>query len=99
MDELFSGSRQLDCPQAARAVTTICGASLRSTALFATHTAFEASIRSDRILMNQRLRRQNSTTRSRRVGRPHSCKSVDVFETSRNMVARLTSHSAASDEQ
>lgn len=72
----------------------------RSTVLFVTHNAFEATLLSDRILMMTKGPGAKfcDEVKLGTLARPRSYENVAVFETSRNVVKRLVSHIGTIEE-
>jgi ABC-type nitrate/sulfonate/bicarbonate transport system ATPase subunit len=99
MDEPFSALDELTARKLREQLLTIWG-TFRSTVLFVTHNAFEATFLSDRILMMTKgpgakfCDEMNLSA----LARPRSYENVDVFETSRTVVERLMSHIGTLDE-
>ena len=93
MDEPFSALDELTARRLRQQLLTIW-AKFRSTVLFVTHNAFEATFLSDRILMMTKGpggRFCDEIVLSN-LARPRSYEDVAVFESSRKVVERLVSH-------
>jgi NitT/TauT family transport system ATP-binding protein len=99
MDEPFSALDELTARRLRQQLLTIWG-TFRSTVLFVTHNAFEATFLSDRILMMTKGPggRFCDEISLRDLARPRSYEDVRVFETSRTVVERLVSHVGSLDE-
>jgi len=99
MDEPFSALDELTARRLRQQLLTIWG-TFRSTVLFVTHNAFEATFLSDRILMMTKgpggrfCDEVNLTD----LSRPRSYEDVRVFEASRMVVERLVSHVGSLDD-
>jgi ABC-type nitrate/sulfonate/bicarbonate transport system ATPase subunit len=93
MDEPFSALDELTARRLRQQLLTIW-AKFRSTVLFVTHNAFEATFLSDRILMMTKGPggRFCDEIDLRILARPRSYEDVAVFESSRKVVERLVSH-------
>ena len=99
MDEPFSALDELTARRLRQELLTIWD-TFRSTVLFVTHNAFEATFLSDRILMMTKGpggRFCDEVDLSALV-RPRSYEDVRVFETSRAVVERLISHIGSLDD-
>ena len=99
MDEPFSALDELTARRLRQQLLTIWG-TFRSTVLFVTHNAFEATFLSDRILMmtkgpGGRFCDEVSLTD---LSRPRSYEDVRVFEASRMVVERLVSQIGSLDD-
>jgi ABC-type nitrate/sulfonate/bicarbonate transport system ATPase subunit len=99
MDEPFSALDELTARKLREQLLTIWG-TFRSTVLFVTHNAFEATFLSDRILMMTKGPGAKFCDEMNlgALARPRSYENVDVFETSRTVVERLMSHIGTLDE-
>jgi NitT/TauT family transport system ATP-binding protein len=99
MDEPFSALDELTARRLRQQLLTIWGR-FRSTVLFVTHNAFEATFLSDRILMMTKGpgARFCDEISLRELSRPRSYEDVQVFETSRSVVERLIGHVGNIDE-
>jgi ABC-type nitrate/sulfonate/bicarbonate transport system ATPase subunit len=99
MDEPFSALDELTARRLRQQLLTIWG-EFRSTVLFVTHNAFEATFLSDRILMMTKGpgSRFCDELDLRHLSRPRSYEDVRVFEASRAVVQRLESHIGRLDE-
>ncbi len=99
MDEPFSALDELTARRLRQQLLTIWG-TFRSTVLFVTHNAFEATFLSDRILMMTKGPGGKFCDEIdlRELARPRSYEDVRVFETSRTVVERLVSHIGSLDE-
>jgi ABC-type nitrate/sulfonate/bicarbonate transport system ATPase subunit len=99
MDEPFSALDELTARRLRQQLLTIWG-TFRSTVLFVTHNAFEATFLSDRILMMTKGPggRFCDEVSLRDLSRPRSYEDVRVFETSRAVVERLVSHIGSLDD-
>jgi ABC-type nitrate/sulfonate/bicarbonate transport system ATPase subunit len=99
MDEPFSALDELTARRLRQQLLTIWGR-FRSTVLFVTHNAFEATFLSDRILMMTKgpgARFCDEVDLGDLV-RPRSYEDVRVFEASRGVVERLVGHIGSLDE-
>jgi NitT/TauT family transport system ATP-binding protein len=99
MDEPFSALDELTARRLRQQLLTIWG-TFRSTVLFVTHNAFEATFLSDRILMMTKGPGGKfcDEINLRDLSRPRSYEDVRVFETSKSVVERLVSHIGSIDE-
>jgi ABC-type nitrate/sulfonate/bicarbonate transport system ATPase subunit len=99
MDEPFSALDELTARRLRQQLLTIWG-TFRSTVLFVTHNAFEATFLSDRILMMTKGPGGRFCDEIDLSGlpRPRSYDDVRVFETSKRVVGRLISHIGTLDE-
>jgi ABC-type nitrate/sulfonate/bicarbonate transport system ATPase subunit len=99
MDEPFSALDELTARKLRQQLLTIWG-TFRSTVLFVTHNAFEATFLSDRILMMTKGPggRFCDEIRLQNLPRPRTYEDVAVFEQSRKVVERLVSHIGQIDE-
>ena len=99
MDEPFSALDELTARRLRQQLLTIWSR-FRSTVLFVTHNAFEATFLSDRILMMTKGPggRFCDEIDLRGLSRPRSYEDVRVFETSKRVVERLVSHIGNIDE-
>jgi NitT/TauT family transport system ATP-binding protein len=99
MDEPFSALDELTARRLRQQLLTIWG-TFRSTVLFVTHNAFEATFLSDRILMMTKGPGGKFCDEIdlSDLARPRSYEDVRVFETSRTVVERLVSHIGTLDE-
>jgi ABC-type nitrate/sulfonate/bicarbonate transport system ATPase subunit len=99
MDEPFSALDELTARRLRQQLLTILG-TFRSTVLFVTHNAFEATFLSDRILMMTKGPggRFCDEVSLRDLSRPRSYEDVRVFEASRAVVERLVSHIGSLDD-
>jgi ABC-type nitrate/sulfonate/bicarbonate transport system ATPase subunit len=99
MDEPFSALDELTARRLRQQLLTIWG-TFRSTVLFVTHNAFEATFLSDRILMMTKGPggRFCDEVSLRDLSRPRSYEDVRVFEASRAVVERLVSHIGSLDD-
>ncbi len=99
MDEPFSALDELTARRLRQQLLTIWGA-FRSTVLFVTHNAFEATFLSDRILMMSKGPGGKfcDEVSLSSLTRPRSYEDVHVFETSRAVVERLVSHIGSLDD-
>ena len=90
MDEPFSALDELTARRLRQQLLTIWG-SYRSTVVFVTHNAFEATYLSDRILMMTRGPGGKfcSEIDMSGLGRPRSYEDVNVFQASREVVQSL----------
>jgi NitT/TauT family transport system ATP-binding protein len=99
MDEPFSALDELTARRLRQQLLTIWS-TFRSSVLFVTHNAFEATFLSDRILMMTKgpggrfCDEINLTS----LNRPRTYEDVNVFEASKNVVERLVSHVGQIDE-
>lgn len=93
MDEPFSALDELTARRLRQQLLTIWSR-FKSTILFVTHNAFEATFLSDRILMMTKGPggRFCDEVDLSELARPRSYEDVVVFETSRKVVERLVSH-------
>jgi NitT/TauT family transport system ATP-binding protein len=98
MDEPFSALDELTARRLRQQLLTIWH-NFRSTVLFVTHNAFEATFLSDRILMMTKGPggRFCDEINLRDLSRPRSYEDVRVFETSKKVVERLVSHIGSLD--
>ena len=99
MDEPFSALDELTARRLRQQLLTIWG-TFRSTVLFVTHNAFEATFLSDRILMMTKGpggRFCDEIVLSN-LARPRTYEDFAVFEASRMVVSRLVSHIGQIDE-
>ena len=98
MDEPFSALDELTARRLRQQLLTIWS-TFRSTVLFVTHNAFEATFLSDRILMMTKGPggRFCDEVDLRHITRPRSYEDVRVFEASRAVVKRLVSHIGSID--
>ena len=99
MDEPFSALDELTARRLRQELLTIWD-TFRSTVLFVTHNAFEATFLSDRILMMTKGPggRFCDEIDLSDLARPRSYEDVRVFETSRQVVERLISHVGSLDD-
>jgi ABC-type nitrate/sulfonate/bicarbonate transport system ATPase subunit len=99
MDEPFSALDELTARRLRQQLLTIWSR-FRSTVLFVTHNAFEATFLSDRILMMTKGpgARFCDEINLGDLPRPRSYEDVRVFETSRSVVERLVGHVGSLDE-
>jgi NitT/TauT family transport system ATP-binding protein len=99
MDEPFSALDELTARRLRQQLLTIWSR-FRSTVLFVTHNAFEATFLSDRILMMTKGpgARFCDEVNLRDLTRPRSYEDVRVFEASRAVVERLVGHIGSLDE-
>jgi NitT/TauT family transport system ATP-binding protein len=99
MDEPFSALDELTARRLREQLLTIWG-NFRSTVLFVTHNAFEATFLSDRILMMTKGPKARFCDEMdlRDLGRPRSYENVALFEMSRKVVERLLGHIGSLDE-
>jgi ABC-type nitrate/sulfonate/bicarbonate transport system ATPase subunit len=99
MDEPFSALDELTARRLRQQLLGIWH-NFRSTVLFVTHNAFEATFLSDRILMMSKGPggRFCDEVNLRELTRPRSYEDVNVFETSKKVVARLVSHIGSLDD-
>ena len=99
MDEPFSALDELTARRLRQELLTIWD-TFRSTVLFVTHNAFEATFLSDRILMMTKGPggRFCDEINLSCLQRPRSYDDVRVFETSKRVVGRLVSHIGTLDE-
>jgi ABC-type nitrate/sulfonate/bicarbonate transport system ATPase subunit len=100
MDEPFSALDELTARRLRQQLLMIWG-EFRSTVLFVTHNAFEATFLSDRILMMTRgpAARFCDEVDLSDLQRPRSYEDVRIFETSRSVVQRLIGHIGNLDER
>ena len=100
MDEPFSALDELTARRLRQQLLTVW-AKFRSTVLFVTHNAFEATFLSDRILMMTRGPggRFCDEIDLRGLARPRSYEDVAVFEASRSVVERLVAHIGEIDDR
>jgi NitT/TauT family transport system ATP-binding protein len=100
MDEPFSALDELTARRLRQQLLTIWG-EFRSTVLFVTHNAFEATFLADRILMMTRGpgARFCDEIELSELERPRSYEDVRIFEKSRTVVQRLVGHIGNIDEQ
>src|SRR5271154_771893 len=98
MDEPFSALDELTARRLRQQLLTIWS-KFRSTVLFVTHNAFEATFLSDRILMMTKGPGGKfcDEINLRDLVRPRSYEDVRVFEASRAVVERLVSHVGSLD--
>lgn len=98
MDEPFSALDELTARRLRQQLLTIWG-KFRSTVLFVTHNAFEATFLSDRILMMTKGPggRFCDEIKLHELTRPRSYEDVRVFETSKAVVERLVGHVGSID--
>jgi ABC-type nitrate/sulfonate/bicarbonate transport system ATPase subunit len=99
MDEPFSALDELTARRLRQQLLNIWH-SFRSTVLFVTHNAFEATFLSDRILMMNKGpgSRFCDEVSLRALARPRLYEDVRVFETSKKVVEQLISHIGSLDE-
>ena len=99
MDEPFSALDELTARRLRQQLLTIWH-NFRSTVLFVTHNAFEATFLSDRILMMSKGPGGKfcDEVNLAELSRPRSYEDVRVFETSKKVVERLVSHIGSIDE-
>jgi len=99
MDEPFSALDELTARRLRQELLTIWD-TFRSTVLFVTHNAFEATFLSDRILMMTKGPGGRFCDEIDLSGltRPRSYEDVRVFETSRQVVERLIGHVGSLDD-
>jgi NitT/TauT family transport system ATP-binding protein len=99
MDEPFSALDELTARRLRQQLLTIWSR-FRSTVLFVTHNAFEATFLSDRILMMTKGpgARFCDEVDLCDLTRPRSYEDVRVFETSRSVVERLVRHIGSLDD-
>jgi ABC-type nitrate/sulfonate/bicarbonate transport system ATPase subunit len=99
MDEPFSSLDELTARRLRQQLLTIWS-TFRSTVLFVTHNAFEATFLSDRILMMTKGPGGKfcDEVNLRNLSRPRSYGDVRVFEASRQVVEKLVSHVGSIDE-
>ncbi|MFL6795841.1 MAG: ABC transporter ATP-binding protein [Xanthobacteraceae bacterium] len=99
MDEPFSALDELTARRLRQQLLMIWG-EFRSTVLFVTHNAFEATFLSDRILMMTRGPSGHfcDEVDLSILERPRSYEDVRIFETSRTVVQRLIGHIGNLDE-
>jgi NitT/TauT family transport system ATP-binding protein len=100
MDEPFSALDELTARKLRQQLLTIWS-SFRCSVLFVTHNAFEATFLSDRILMMTRGPggRFCDEINLRGLPRPRTYEDLDVFQASRDVVARLVSHVGQIDQE
>jgi len=100
LDEPFSALDELTARRLRQQLLTIWG-DFRSTVLFVTNNAFEATFLSDRILMMTRGPggRFCDEIDLSDLPRPRSYEDIRIFERSRSVVQRLVSHIGTIDEQ
>ncbi len=100
MDEPFSALDELTARRLRQQLLTIWS-TFRSTVLFVTHNAFEATFLSDRILMMTKGPGGRFCDEVKLDGltRPRSYEDVRVFEASKKVVERLVSHVGSLDEE
>jgi len=97
MDEPFSALDELTARRLRQQLLTIWMA-YRSTVLFVTHNAFEATFLSDRILMMTKgPGRFCDEIDLKSLSRPRSYEDIQVFDASRNVVRRLFDHVGSLD--
>jgi NitT/TauT family transport system ATP-binding protein len=98
MDEPFSALDELTARRLRQQLLSIWH-NFRSTVLFVTHNAFEATFLSDRILMMTKGPggRFCDEVKLGELTRPRSYEDVRVFETSKKVVDRLVSHIGSLD--
>ncbi len=99
MDEPFSALDELTARRLRQQLLMIWG-EFRSTVLFVTHNAFEATFLADRILMMTRGPGARFCDEVELSGlkRPRSYEDVGIFETSRSVVERLIGHIGTLDD-
>ncbi len=99
MDEPFSALDELTARRLRQQLLTIWE-TFRSTVLFVTHNAFEATFLSDRILMMTKGPggRFCDEMDLRELSRPRSYEDIRIFETSRRVVERLIGHVGRLDD-
>jgi len=99
MDEPFSALDELTARRLRQQLLTIWNR-FRSTVVFVTHNAFEATFLSDRILMMTKGpgARFCDETDLRDLPRPRSYEDVRIFEASRAVVEKLVSHIGSMDD-
>jgi NitT/TauT family transport system ATP-binding protein len=100
MDEPFSALDELTARRLRQQLLAIWS-TFRSTVLFVTHNAFEATFLSDRILMMTKGPggRFCDEVNLETLSRPRTYEDVKVFEASRRVVERLVSHVGQIDEE
>jgi ABC-type nitrate/sulfonate/bicarbonate transport system ATPase subunit len=99
MDEPFSALDELTARRLRQQLLTVW-TRFRSTVLFVTHNAFEATFLSDRVLMMTKGpgARFCDEINLRDLTRPRAYEDVRVFKASRAIVERLVGHIGSIDE-